>query len=140
MSHDERRYNVWVVIRPAPDLPGQWVAHCLDIDVMSQGDSIHHALLMAYEATNIVALDELNKGRDPLARRAPPEFFGELYGLFERGEKLSPESLQKAEVEGRIVVFATQLELRFEGRAAGEEEAAPRSMRSTQLSIAQQTC
>jgi len=136
MSHGERRYNVWIVARPAPDLPGQWIAHCLDIDVVSQGDSLNHAIRMAHEAVSMVVVDELNKGRDPQARRAPQEFFDELYGLFERNEELSGEALAEAEAEGRLVLFATQVELRIDPCDVGEDEPAPRSMRPTPMRAA----
>jgi hypothetical protein len=137
---DERIFNVWVIARPSPDVPGQWVAHCLDFDVVSMGDSLDHALRMVHEASVMVALDDLNKDREPLERRAPPEFFGELYGLFERGEKMSYEQLREAEEAHRIVAYATQFELRFE-RQAGNLDVVARSMRPVPVSIAQQlTC
>lgn len=132
---DERIFNVWVIARPAPDVPGQWIAHCLDFDVVSQGDTLDHALRMVHEAAVMVALDDLNKGRDPLARRAPADLFGELYGLFERGQKLSFQELQAAEAGKRIVAFATQFELRFE---RVDHEAVARSMRPVPVAIAQQ--
>jgi predicted RNase H-like HicB family nuclease len=137
MLPDERSYNVWVIARPAADVPGQWVAHCLDLDVMSQGDSLAHALEMVHEAAMIVMVDELNQDRDPLERRAPAEFFSQLYGLFERGQKVTPAELSLAENEGRVVAYATQFELRFT-RHTSEHEAAPRSMRPVPMGFAQQ--
>ncbi len=110
----QRSYNVWVVVRPASDLPGQWVAQCLDVDVVSQGNSLDHALGMAREALVIVILDELSRGRDPLERRAPDEIFSELYDVLEHGHKISPAEMQQAGDEGQLTVVATQFELRFE--------------------------
>jgi len=61
-----------VLVTPAHDLPGQWVAHCLNIDLVSQGDSISHAMMMAREAILEVVADDFAQGLDPLDR-APAE-------------------------------------------------------------------
>lgn len=39
-----------VVLYPAPDLPGQWIAHGLETDVVTQGDTAEHALAMMADA------------------------------------------------------------------------------------------
>lgn len=39
-----------VVLYPAPDLEGQWIAHGLETDVVTQGDSAEHALAMMADA------------------------------------------------------------------------------------------
>jgi len=54
----------------AEDVPGCWVAHCLDFDIMSIGDSPQHALEMVREAVGLALADDLNHGRDPHERRA----------------------------------------------------------------------
>lgn len=41
----------------AKDVPGQWVAHDITSDVVSQGNSPEHALKMLLEAIAIVASD-----------------------------------------------------------------------------------
>lgn len=64
-------FRLWTVLRPAPDVPGQWVGHCLDIDVVSQGDSLAHALAMTIEACCMVLNEDVKRGLDPLRRRAP---------------------------------------------------------------------
>lgn len=136
---DERIFNVWVIARPAPDLPGQWLAHCLDFDVVSQGGSLKDAMRMVHEAAVMVALDDLNSGRDPHERRAPEEFFGELYGLFESGEKFSNAELEQAENDGRILAVATQFELRF-SRGGYDHDIVARTARPVPMAIAQQAC
>lgn len=132
-------FNVWVMVRPAESVAGQWIAHCLDFDVVTQGDSLEHALAMVHEAAVMVALDDLNSGRDPLDRRAPESSFGELYCLFERGEKQTYAEVLVAAGEGRLVCFATQFELPFE-RETDDHEIVARSMRPTPISFAQQVC
>jgi hypothetical protein len=67
----DRIFTAWVVVRRADDVPGQWVSHCLDYDVVSQGDSLDHAMKMVVESTTIVVADDVSKGRDPMSRRAP---------------------------------------------------------------------
>lgn len=50
----------------------------MDMDVVSQGNSPLEAIAMVLEATAAVASDDLLKGRNPLERRAPPEYWEEL--------------------------------------------------------------
>lgn len=57
-----------VLVTPSKDVQGQWVAHCLNIDVVTQGDSIQHAFAMAREAVMQVVEDDLAHGFDPLER------------------------------------------------------------------------
>ena len=78
-----KTYNLWLTVRRAPDLPGQWLAHCLDLDVMTQGNSLAHAIEMAREAVRMVIEDDLDAGRDPLDRRAPEEDWTELYAVLD---------------------------------------------------------
>lgn len=75
----ERTYNLHIVIRPAADLPGKWIAHCLDVDVVTYGDSLTHAISMAKEAVEMVFVDDLGAGHEPLERRAPKEFWDEMW-------------------------------------------------------------
>ena len=135
MNETSRRdYNMWVVVRPAEDVQGQWVAHCLEFDVVSQGNSLEHALEMVCEAVAMVVVDDRIAGRDPLERRAPEEFYDGLYALLEHGEKVPTDDLGKLDHECRIVAFATQLSLRIEER---KREVTPR-LRRVPVAIAQQ--
>lgn len=61
-----------VVIYPAPDLEGEWVAHCLELDMVSQGSSPPNALEMIAEAIEVTAQDNVQHGRPPLDFRAAP--------------------------------------------------------------------
>jgi len=63
-----------VVLYAAPDLPGQWIAHGLETDVVTQGDSIEHALAMMADALDTLAHHEARHRRPSLRLRpAPPE-------------------------------------------------------------------
>jgi predicted RNase H-like HicB family nuclease len=83
-----RPMNFWVVVKRAPDLPGWWIAHCLDIDVLSQGDSLQDALESIPEAVRIAVVDDLQMGREPLRRRAPDEYWAELAEIQRQGNPL----------------------------------------------------
>jgi predicted RNase H-like HicB family nuclease len=67
------RWDCRVLIQPAADLPGQWVAHCLQGDVMSQGSSPAEARDSLVEAFQIVFEHEVEHGRNPFERRSAPE-------------------------------------------------------------------
>ena len=78
--------NLWVLIRPAPDIAGTWVAHCLDLDVVTQGHDFQHALSMLSEAVWMVMAGDFDQGRDPFERpRAPEEDWAELYRVQREG-------------------------------------------------------
>jgi predicted RNase H-like HicB family nuclease len=89
-----------VVFFPAPDVPGEWVAHCLPIDVVSQGHSLEHAGEMIQEAVAICVLTDAMEGLDPLAARqpAPPEY----WEMFDRmNKRLVPlEELPESQARG----------------------------------------
>lgn len=76
-----RTFSLNVFLSRAPDVEGQWLGHCLEVDVVTQGDSMHHAYAMAREAVEMVILDDLNAGREPTLRAAPPEEWEAVYRL-----------------------------------------------------------
>ena len=39
-----------VVVYPAPDMPGTWIAHGLETDIVTQGDSVDDAVAMMADA------------------------------------------------------------------------------------------
>src|SRR5258706_5776124 len=87
--------NVWVLMQPASNVPGEWLAHCLDFDVMSQGNSPSHALEMIFEAINITVEEDLRARRDPFARRAPDEEWKTLWSIVNSGRRTPVEELLK---------------------------------------------
>jgi predicted RNase H-like HicB family nuclease len=92
---EQRVYNAWVIVCPAPDVAGQWVAHCLDFDVVTQGNSFEHAIHMAGEAVAMVLTDDLNVNRDPHVRQAPAECWAPLWKLIKAGKKTSLSEIKK---------------------------------------------
>lgn len=57
------------------ELEDVWMGHCLQLDVVSQGNSPEHALAMVMEASAILYEDDCRARLDPWARCAPPEFW-----------------------------------------------------------------
>jgi len=93
-----REYNFWFVFQRAEDVPGEWVGHCLELDVVSQGTSLKHAAAMLGEACFMTVCDDLMASRDPLERRAPEEYWKALYHIVENGEKVQFAALDDMKV------------------------------------------
>lgn len=82
--------TVWALIQPAETIPGEWVAHCLHLDVVSQGRSIEHALDMLREALEMIVSDDIAQGLDPLDRhKAPDEDWLTLASVIKNGRPLA---------------------------------------------------
>lgn len=115
---DKRTLNCWVLIHRAEDLPSVWVAHCLDFDVVSQGDSPLHALDMVIEAVVMVACDDLNDNREPLLRRAPEEEWERLFAVTRHGKALDDPARAMAEAAdagpNESLAFALNFPLQLE--------------------------
>lgn len=86
-----------------------WGVHCLELDVITQGVSLGHAMDMAVEAIEMVVVDDLKVKRDPLSRRAPQEYFDELRRVLRAGKpvQLTPDQLKH--YRDQSVVLASQL-------------------------------
>ncbi len=112
--------RVWIVIERAEDVPGEWVAHCLDFDVVMQGRDPRHALEMAKESVEMIVVDDLAAGHDPRRRRAPEEYWLRLSNILDRAEKLSalPEgAAEPAAYVVEIFFFAVRIDATQLGRA-----------------------
>lgn len=62
-----------VVLYPAPDLEGQWIAHGLETDVVTQGDSAEHALAMMADALQTLTTYQAVRHRPALRLRPAPK-------------------------------------------------------------------
>jgi hypothetical protein len=94
--------NFWVLLRPADDVPGQWTGHCLELDIVSAGTSLAHAIAMTAEAVVECVGDDLAHDRYPLDRRpAPAEFYLELTRLQRDGDYVDANDLP---VDGPVIV------------------------------------
>ena len=71
-----------VVIYPAPDLKGQWIAHCLETDIVTQGESTQHALAMMADALETVGAYQIERGMLPVPHLRPaPQEVWDLVGV-----------------------------------------------------------
>ncbi len=69
----------WVIAEPSIEIEGVWIAHALTYDVLSQGTSLLTAIEAVAEAVGIVLVDDEERGADPSLRRAPREYWEELF-------------------------------------------------------------
>jgi len=65
-------FTLRVVLYPAPDVEGQWIAHGLETDVVTQGDSPEHALAMMADALQALASHQAVRRRPTLQLRPAP--------------------------------------------------------------------
>lgn len=69
-------YLIDVTVIIEQETPTRWAAHCLDFDIVSQGDGPLDAFLDVYEALTVWLEDDLVRGFDPTERRpAPSEYW-----------------------------------------------------------------
>lgn len=113
-TRNERFYNFWVVVRPSKELEGQWIAHCLELDIVTQGNSIRHVFEMIEEAVSMAVIDDLADQIEPHSRNsAPKEYWDELWENIKRGESIELVELMKSD-DSTISFVAAQLVTRVE--------------------------
>src|SRR5882724_1867271 len=90
MQKDDKTlvFSSWVIVEPAEDLPGVWVAHWLELDVISQADSPQNAIESITEAVAMTVVDDLKNGFDSDQRRAPAEFWDRLARILKHGDEV----------------------------------------------------
>lgn len=103
-------FTSWVMVEPAVDIPGVWVGHSLDFDVISQGNSPQNAIEAVTEAVAMTIIDDVQHQLDPGERRAPSEFWDRLAQVLKHGERVKISELSGT----RKVVAATELTLVLE--------------------------
>ncbi len=99
------RCTLHTLITPAQDVPGLWVAHCLELDVISQGNDPEHALRAIAEAVEMVVEDDLERGDDPLEvrTRAPEECWITLLRVMQTGQPVDLSELGNRRIEVLVV-------------------------------------
>jgi len=98
---------VSVLLKPAKDLAGVWTAHCLQLDIVTQGEGFDGALNSIREALHLVVDDDLNCGLDPLERpSAPKEYWDEFSEIMRGGV-----SLDSIDDLGKVTAVVTQLRI-----------------------------
>jgi predicted RNase H-like HicB family nuclease len=104
--------TAWVVVAPAEDVPGEWLAHCLDLNVMSQGRSLFHALDMIVEAVDLVLEEDFKAGLDPFGRSASPEDWAAFAEHMKHAELTTLDELDelgRPATAGQLQWMATKL-------------------------------
>lgn len=110
-----------VLICPATDLPGQWVSHCLNWDLVSQGNSPSHAAQMVAEAIGLAMHDDAADDLDPDERRpAPAEFWTTFQRVMFDGLRISPSDIDKLKESTDHIIAAVMYV-----RPAAEEREEP---------------
>ena len=107
---ERQLFSGWAYITRAEDVPGCWVAHCYEFDIVSTGDSPAHAVDMIREAVALCIADDLNRGLDPHARRAPEDAWAPLLRLFERHTKVPVSALNGSPFREFAVPIAVMLQ------------------------------
>jgi hypothetical protein len=119
-----RVYHFWVKFFHAEDDPRAWVAHCLDLDVITWGYSVPETLHLAHEAIMITVVDELAGGHDDWSdRRAPKEMWDDLYAALKSPVPRTLQSL--AEDTGFDGVFYANIAVAVPDEVAPEDPPKP---------------
>lgn len=102
--------NAWFLFERSQQLPNIWVAHCLDLDVVTYGSDLNDALRMGIEAAQMALSDDLAAGLDSRRRRAPEEDWQRLYELMAKATKRIPVQML-GEQQDEVRIVAANLEL-----------------------------
>ena len=116
------KYPVWILIKRSAEIEGQWVSHCLELDVVSQGDSAEDAYKMGVEASQLAMKWDIQEGLDPRGRpQAPAECFDDLHYLIEQGNRFEVDEALSSDF--RVMAVRVEFDLeKLERLASGEEE------------------
>ncbi len=112
MREETQQLGIWVVLQPCKDIPGEWLAHCLNYDLYSQGHSLRHAVAMLIEALGLVLVEELKEGRMLEERRAPAQYWDEMFEVLRQGR--SSNGIPTNGPAGSVAVAHVQVELTVE--------------------------
>lgn len=98
-------YGFKLLVEPAEDVRGAWVAHVLDIGVVTYGFSFREAFDLGLDAARVIVADDLEHGRDPMQRdRAPVEVYRRVGRIFENPAPPLPlEELERQADRGELV-------------------------------------
>ena len=100
--------NVWIYIERAKEIPGEWVSHCLDFDVVMQGRSLQEAFDTLIESMRMIVIDDMKVGRDPHERRAPKSEWDRFWAEIASAQKRPTDEPLPAD-DSNLQFFAAQL-------------------------------
>lgn len=84
-----KHYKLSILLTPALDVPGQWIGHVLEHDIISVGNSARHALDMVQEATAMLLAGDLAGGRAQARDRAPEEDWQKFERIVGKGDRVA---------------------------------------------------
>jgi len=87
-TKDYNKKTFIAILKPSKDLKNQWVAHCLDLDLVTQGNSISHAYNMMIEAINIIIKCSNDMGVES-GKLAPEKYWSAAVFLASDGYPIS---------------------------------------------------
>lgn len=70
MEKEVRKFGMWILVTRSEEIEGEWLADVPDLGFTAQGRSPTQAIDAAYEAAEMVILNDLQHGRDPYGRRS----------------------------------------------------------------------
>lgn len=103
---NRRSFKLSALIYRAPDVDGQWIAHCAELDVISVGESPEHAASMICEAAALCIIDDLRDGLEPEDRGPNDEVDAAIRLVRKRGTRLS--SMAEAVQHQELVTIAIE--------------------------------
>jgi predicted RNase H-like HicB family nuclease len=99
-----------VLVQAARDVAGQWLAHCLNWDVVTQGDSPNHAIAMMCEALDLVIEADEDDDFDSSTRPAAPiELWREFSSIQNNGTRISPADANRLAAAPNLSYAITML-------------------------------
>lgn len=105
--------NLWVIVQPAAETPGQWRAHCLNADIVSSSSSPERALRALTSAIGIC----MDHGACP-RRRASPGEWALLQRVLREGQGGTPPSGEEVTAAAQIQIVRQPAEDGLPLRAA----------------------
>lgn len=100
MRIQKKSFELCTVIFVDPDGGDQWIAHCLDLDLVTQGNSPSHAIDMIREASLMIISDDIEHGDDPFARRSTDEAEWARFAMIMDASNLSARDVSPPELSG----------------------------------------
>lgn len=89
-------YRLALLVKPADDAPGRWLAYCLDVNLVSEGHSVEEALKSLQDVLSIAFLDDCKRGQNPLTRNAAAPRFWKFFSLIRQtGHKVTYQEIIK---------------------------------------------
>ena len=123
-AHAGSSVDLWLMLEPSTELPGQWVSQCLNWGLVSQGNSPRQAFEMILECIALTVEDDLEGGWDTSARKpAPPEAWEQLRRVVLQGHRVDVRELSSGRAQPQR--FAFSLQARIAARPARRAKVQP---------------